>query len=1673
MRLLRSGRGVAALILVCIAGLVAAFRGPLSAAIIPKVIGAATGTNVAFSKIQLHATNAEFNGVTVTSRRGQQIAYIPRVYIAYDLHDLLPGSSHHFGLHSLAIYDPQITVVHNPDGTYNLPPEAKKAASKNAASPLNFTARIVNGRVSVTDYTRVDPGSRHLYVDSVNLAASVNTAGVSRYTATLAYREGSRTYPVYGNGTIDVPGGTNVQHWTAARVPLPRIVNYGINNTALHMLGGALTGVNAWYYGKFAASATVTGVKVAMNQLRTPIRNGHGILDVGSDGATTDGFTAELNGLPVAVSGGITDLAHPQLRFLISGHGDISQITKAANQTARLPIHGAVSFAMIAEGTPKTPVVLIALRSPQIDYNGTLLSTPHATVAFDGREADVLSAGLGYHSLALTARGRASLQSGPHAVEMLAGIAGPSAGVPFASDFLAPMNVRGSVLAFGDDPKRIDTRGILQGYGSAQTLAGIFHVNSRGAGTVGPLEIEGPNRSLYAAVAIDHPHNRMSALVDARDYPVAMRGARASMTGDVYAEQQGTLLGMLGSATLHNAQYGKISIDRADAKFGGSVGDVRVPTLDASGSFGTIRAAGTISGTNHVALEGRYSGSLAALSQIAGNVPAGGSVSAPIALVYDGGHAIAQIHDARFSNATVRGVPVNGMSATIGTQGKNVRIYAARAIVANSGHASVSGSLDRGMVLTVANLDVRALRGAGIPLQAGRADVAADVRGPLTSPRLSGSVLLQDGQFNRYPVDAQTAIAYSGDTLNLRDGMVGLGPALVAIDGSVSGVRMGAPIQPAYDLDASMQAADAHALVAIAQPKLAKQDIQGSVDAAVHVGGTGRNLRVNGNLQVPEGSVHGLAFRDLRANLNGTPQDFTVGGGHVAIGTTAVAFDAAAGAGTMRADVRAPHATLADFNDYFDTGDTLGGNGRVALTLDAGAGGLNTGGNVTLHDLRYRRFELGDAAARWSTVGHTIAMNAAVGGSAGRARLSGSVTVPNSSNMTQLAARADANLNATVSNLDLATWLPMLGYTAPVTGTLDADAAVRGRFPDETIAARADIYHGTVGRIPLQLAHVALSATRGRGTISQAQIRIPYLNADGSGTFGLHANDPIDLAMRATSPDVGALMKTASGKPQDVAGALDTTVRVRGTRTNPLLNDTLALTNLRYNKLTIPKIAADIAATRTQVALRNGSIALARGSVSASGVIPITMTPHFALDPANKPVRLALAANNVDLSDFESALPKGTRLAGTLGGGMTVDGTIDNPQLGGRIAVRNGYFVGPIDQNPIQKMNGALVFSGTTVALQALHADVGGGTMDMTASARVPNVRDIRAAAFTARITANGAQFNSPQYFRGKVDADVTASRVPGQPANLTGSVTIPSARIPLTAFWNPHAPQGPKKSLPPVALNVRANVGNDVRVQSSNVDVGAQGSLQVAGTLADPQLQGFFESTGGTVSFFRTFTVEDARVRFNKANGIMPFVNATATTDVSQTYVALNVSGLAPDNMHVAFTSDPSYSEQQIMGLLAGVGGPSGPALAGAGNFSANSAVENLAAGEVNTFFTREMLEPLSAQLGSALGLQNLQLTDDFASGFGVSAAKAFGKHVTVVYSESMGQPQRQSLSIEAHKGRSTAFDLLFYQVQSPTLLAFTQNANMFGFDNGAGAAINQPTLGTNGTSFLYEHKF
>lgn len=1617
-----------------LAGSAYAFRSSVARYALTKGLAAATGTKVSIGALDLHAGHATLRNLSISAHHGEQLAFIPRAEATYNLHDLLPGSRHLYGLRSITVYHPRITVVHNADGTYNLPSLGKKGPARSNATPMNFRMRVVGGSLAVIDRTRLDPQAQRISIGDLNADAVVDTAARTHYTASMAYLQGGARYPIFGHGTIDKALNLNYQRWTAAHIPLPQIVNYALNNAKIRLQAGFLDGLDVRYYGKLSATAALRGGVVAIQGVAAPIKDVHGPLDVTSSGLTTPHIDATIAGAPISVHGAIYDLAHPRFRLLVHAHGQLARLKRLTTAAARLPVRGPIALAVLVEGSVGEPLALILTHSPHIDYRAMPLRNPNGLLAFDGHTATVLNFGVQYGGFTLGARGRMSLVNQPYALDALATLSGPSDQLPYASTLLPPMTLHGTVLATASTLKRVETHGVLEGSGAAGTLASAFAISSRG---VGSAVLHAP--SLDATVALDHPRNRMSAFVHASDLTVTPSSIAAlpgltvkqlppvsgTLSGDILASRARGALGLAGTVDLRNARYGKFDIAHAHARFGGTQGNVQVASLRAGGNFGTIDAGGTISGTNHVALEGRYSGSLSQVGAIAGNVPVRGYVDAPIALLYDGKSAVAQIRDAHLRGASLAGIGIGGISATVALTPAGVQVYAAQAQVGKAGSVVASGGLGSGGALAFA--------ASRLPVAGGYADAAGVARGALQSPNARGAVLLQGVHYAGYSIGGASSFRYAGGTASVQHAMIAAGPAVVTAQGTV---------WPNYDLTAS-----ANGLIAYSQ-------FQGALSADVRVRGSGKTPYVAGTVEVPEGSVNGLAFRNMRAHIGGTPTDFTLSGASVLVDETAIAFDAGMAPGSMHASIAAPHAHLEDFDDYFNAGDMLGGNGSLAMHVDLTPFTLASSGRVNLSGVRYRRFEIGRTLAQWNTNARTTSLSAFVGGAHGTARVVGTV-VPNSKRL---------NVNASLQNLDLATWLPLFGYTSPVTGYVDARAAVRGTYPDLAMNGTANLRDGIVGRVHVQRAQITATAWHGRGRITQAIVQIPNLTAQGSGTFGLHKNDALALSVHAASPDIGKLFQTFSGQPNQLAGILDTALRVDGTASNPRGQVALTLSQLRYARFAVPRVTADVSATRTRATLTQARIDLRKGTLAATGTIALK-------HPQTAPLSLALTADHIDLSDFGAALPSGTTIAGALNGALHIDGSMAAPVLRGSMALSKGYFVGPFDQNPISDMNATVVFSGTRIALQNVRAKVGGGTMRVAATAAVPTLRDLRAVTFDATIAANGAQVNNPHYFRGKFDANVHAYRIAGGLPTIDGSVDIPSARIPLTAFWNPHAPKAPKKAPIDLAFNLRAAIGHDVRVQSPNVDVGAQGAVAITGTLRQPALSGQVVSTGGSVDFLRRFTIARANVSFSPSDGFWPYINAVADTQVGNplTYVQLQVRGLAPNDMHLTFQSDPSYSRTQILALLSGLQGGGTT-----GGFTLGGEVQNLAMGELNTLFTRNLFEPLDVGLGQALGLQDLQITDNFASGFGVSAAKAFGKHLTAVFAENLGEPKEQSLSIEAHHGTSTAFDLMFYNVQDPPLMGFLAQANNpFKFNLFSTNQTLTAATGTNGVTLQYEHKF
>lgn len=988
--------------------------------------------------------------------------------------------------------------------------------------------------------------------------------------------------------------------------------------------------------------------------------------------------------------------------------------------------------------------------------------------------------------------------------------------------------------------------------------------------------------------------------------------------------------------------------------------------------------------------------------------------------------------------------------------------------IAIGGSARVTG--DWGAATARGSVAMRngVLRGAIFGNLGSVGSVGAIIGGRPSAPRVAGTVVIAGGRYRNFNVNGNAGLAYENGTLEVRGAAFAIGPLFAGVTGTIDGLSPRGAFAPKYDLAAQLHSSDMRSLVAAVAPQRAIL-AQGSVDADLRVRGRGTTPSFAGNVSAPEGAINGLSFRDFTGGVSGNADALTLDNGHVVVGSTVIGVNASATrGGTAQVAINAPRIDLADFNDFFDTGDTFAGTGSLALTARvAGTRVLTTSGNANFANARLRRVDVGMVAGTWSSNGNTIDSALRFGGPSGELALNGTID-PDSWSV---------NLRAKARQVDLATWLPMLGYYVPITGRLDAQTSIAGTYPDIAMRLHAAVFDGTAGRMTIERFEVNASAWRGRGTIESAVLDVPSMATAASGTFGLRGTDALALVVTSTSPDLGDFLRQAMGNGFGVSGRLSSTLRIVGTRAAPRLRDAIELQNLRYRGLTVPRVAGEIDADRRSVALNNGEVDLDTGKALISAAIPVRIAAT-GVEPGSGDISATVVAEDIELSSFASLLPKGSQLSGRIDGRVDAGGTVAAPQLGGTLTLADGSFNGPMERSPITGIAGALALRGSRAQLQS-HAVVGSGRVTASAVASLSDLRHPADLAFALNGRATNARLDLPAYFQGTLNGTVALERRPDARPQLSGELSVENARVPLNTFLNQKGGAQGAAGLPDVGFDaLQIAAGPNVRIQSANVDIGATGAVRLGGTLDSPSLSGEFRSTGGSLSFYRNFNIERGTVTFDPAGGPVPDVDAVATTFVPDpaTAVRLHVTGAVTD-MNLALESDPSYSKQQILGLLVGAqqfGAVQGVRSTSGGSFSAGSAAQGVALGQLNTVFTRNLLEPLSTSAGSSVGFTEVQITSEIQTGLGINAVKAFGKFVNAIYSQTFGYPQTQSIALEANPTPGTGLRLSAYSAEGPSLFSLQQpQAAAAGVMNVNPATSFTPASGANGVTFSYIRRF
>ena len=916
---------------------------------------------------------------------------------------------------------------------------------------------------------------------------------------------------------------------------------------------------------------------------------------------------------------------------------------------------------------------------------------------------------------------------------------------------------------------------------------------------------------------------------------------------------------------------------------------------------------------------------------------------------------------------------------------------------------------------------------------------------------------LADAHVGQETVSGHVDLAYSGDRLQIVRSAVSLGGGIGLANGSVTGLRSG---HPRYDVNAQIREADVALLTKAAGLHLSYPE--GSIDADARVRGSEKNPAIAGTVSIPAASINGLAFSG-RTNFSARGSNIVTNGGKLVVGSTRLHFAANVGADRKAISVSSNAVNLADFNDYFTSAETLAGHGSLDATLDETSAGVSSSGHVSLANMRFRRFTLGNTNAHWNSSGDEIAATGTVVGSGGSLSL----------NATADASSSDpyVNARARVRNFDLAIWLPAAGINAPILGHVDADATAKGPIRTVAVTANASLADGIFNQVPIQRFTVAATAANGRGRIVSSQLELPHLSANASGTFGFATDSPVDITLHATTPDVGALAATVTHKKVAYHGAVDTTLHATGTFRQPHLDDVADLSKFTYNDFTLPHAHTEVVAYGKTLDVRNGSLTFQKGSAEFAARLPLTTN----IDP---PVSGSITAHSVDLAQFASLLPKGTKLGGMLAGDMTLGGTNVAPLFGGALGLTNVSYSSPLEATPLTHGTATLAFSGTRATLSNTRFTVGkNGTLEAHGMADVPNLRDpAHDASFNIAMSATRAAFNLPKYFSGQIDGSMTAAKAPSSIPQLTGTFALSHTRVPAAAIIAQALakPSGAKPA--PLGLDLHLSLGDDVRVQGAGVDVGAAGSIALAGTLADPKITGRIDSTGGTINMYRDFNLEHAVVAWN-GSGIIPNVNATATTLLSQpeTDVRLHVTGPAT-HMNLTLTSNPPYDQAQIIALMIG-----GPSLAGINGLqTANGPqpptfLQGASQGYINGLFARNLLEPLQGGLGSALGLQNVQFNYDIAGrgGFSAQVKKGIGNNMSLFFATTYGFPSRTTFGADERINNSSSVRFSIFSTYGsegfgyyPAYLAAQPGSNI-------SLQAQQPLAGEQGLSVNYVRRF
>jgi len=336
---------------------------------------------------------------------------------------------------------------------------------------------------------------------------------------------------------------------------------------------------------------------------------------------------------------------------------------------------------------------------------------------------------------------------------------------------------------------------------------------------------------------------------------------------------------------------------------------------------------------------------------------------------------------------------------------------------------------------------------------------------------------------------------------------------------------------------------------------------------------------------------------------------------------------------------------------------------------------------------------------------------------------------------------------------------------------------------------------------------------------------------------------------------------------------------------------------------------------------------------------------------------------------------------------VAIRGPLLEPQVEGRLELRNASLFLRDVPNGIDQANGLILFDRNRATVQNLSAQTGGGDIKFETGSFV----GFRGTALVYRLqaAAHNVRYRSGDGVSLTMDGSMALVGT-SESSVLSGSVSVTRAAfnprtdlgILLASTARPVAQATPNDYLNGVQFDIHIATTHTLEVETSLTrNIQADADVRLRGTPDRPVLLGQVTVNSGQVEFFgNKYSINRGEINFDNTAKIEPNINMDLSTKVRGITVDISFSG-SLNKLNFSYRSDPPLEASDIIALLAVGRTPAAAGPLAAPQTATNANSSFLGTGGNNSLLTQAIAPPSSGRLQKFFGVSHIkidpQLTD------------------------------------------------------------------------------------------------